>query len=80
MVDTYREQVRFGLGLGRAERIDEGDEGEKREKGRRTRINRSINLSNGRVVQLGQRDFKGLVADVALFYFGNIRCDLNGNV
>jgi hypothetical protein len=50
----------------------------KREKGR-TRINRSINLTKGRVVQLGQRDFEGLVADVAL-YFGNIRGDLNGDV
>ena len=79
-VDTYREQVRFGLALWRAERIDEGDEGGKREKGRQTRINRSINLSNGRVVQLGQRDVEGLVADVALFYFGNIRSDLNGDV
>jgi hypothetical protein len=66
------------MGSGENRTKDEGDEREEREKGH-TRINRSINLTDGRVVQLGQRDFKRLVADVAL-YFGNIRGDLNGDV
>ena len=51
-----------------------------RSKKGRTMINRSVNLgTNGRVVQLRQRELKRLVADVAL-YFRNIRSDLNGNV
>jgi hypothetical protein len=60
-------------------------EKEKGEKGRRgekrlTRSDRSVNLwTKGRVVQLGQIDLVGLVADIAL-HFGDIRGDLNGDV
>jgi hypothetical protein len=56
---------------------------EKREGGgekRLTRSDRSVNLwTKGRVVQLGQIDLVGLVADIAL-HFGDIRGDLNGDV